>query len=111
MRKVFADKYNLVTIQCDYFGWKFMQGSNSIFRYELAKYFNNKEIEYIFSNNIGFYRSIEIASKYKINIKARENLEQSLDNYNEKGLIQGIYNISAVISVMKIIKGNGYKFS
>ncbi|SET66327.1 DUF2920 family protein [Paenibacillus sp. NFR01] len=25
MRSIFADKYNLVTIQCDYFGWEFMQ--------------------------------------------------------------------------------------
>lgn len=25
MRSVFADTYNLVTIQCDYFGWEFMQ--------------------------------------------------------------------------------------
>ena len=115
MRKVFADKYNLVTIQCNYFGWEFMQGANSISlninRYELAKYFNKEEIEYIFSNNIDFYRLMEIASKYKINIKARENLEESLDNYNEMGLIQGIDNISAVISVMEIIKDNGYKFN
>ncbi|TYO95513.1 DUF2920 family protein [Desulfallas thermosapovorans] len=25
MRSVFADKYNVITIQCDYFGWEFMQ--------------------------------------------------------------------------------------
>ncbi len=27
MRSVFADKYNLITVQCDYFGWEFMQSS------------------------------------------------------------------------------------
>lgn len=27
MRCNFADKYNLVTVQCDYFGWEFMQSS------------------------------------------------------------------------------------
>ena len=26
MRRVFANKYNLITIQCDYFGFEFMQG-------------------------------------------------------------------------------------
>lgn len=25
MRSVFADKYNLIAVQCDYFGWEFMQ--------------------------------------------------------------------------------------
>ena len=30
MRNKFADEYNLVTIQCDYFGWEFMQGYDEI---------------------------------------------------------------------------------
>ena len=25
MRREFANKYNLITVQCDYFGWEFMQ--------------------------------------------------------------------------------------
>ncbi len=25
MRKLFADEYNMITVQCDYFGWEFMQ--------------------------------------------------------------------------------------
>ncbi|EDS76721.1 conserved hypothetical protein [Clostridium botulinum C str. Eklund] len=28
MRSEFADKYNLITIQCDYFGYEFMQDND-----------------------------------------------------------------------------------
>ena len=28
MRRVFPDLYNLIVVQCDYFGWEFMQGVN-----------------------------------------------------------------------------------
>ena len=54
---------------------------------------------------------MEIASNSKINLSAKENLSESLDNYNDMGLIQAIDNISAVISVMEVVKDNGYSFN
>ncbi|GED53975.1 DUF2920 family protein [Brevibacillus borstelensis] len=41
MRSVFSDKYNVVTIQCDYFGWEFMQQENLE---ETSKNFNDMGI-------------------------------------------------------------------
>lgn len=30
MRNKFADEKNLVTVQCDYFGWEFMQDCDKV---------------------------------------------------------------------------------
>lgn len=115
MRNTFADRYNLVTIQCDYFGWEFMQGASNISlnvnRNQLQKYFKREEIDYICKDKNIFSRLMEIASNNKINISAKESLNECLDNYNDMGLIQAIDNISAVISVMEVVKDNGYSFN
>ena len=115
MRNTFADKYNLVTVQCDYIGWEFMQSINNISlnidKIQLERYFKKEEIDYIYKDDNFFTRLMEICSTNKINIGAKENLNESLDNYNDMGLIQAIDNISAVISVMEIIKDNGYEYN
>lgn len=115
MRNIFADKYNLVTIQCDYFGWEFMQGSSNITlkvnREVLEKHFKEEEIKYIYKDSNMLSRLMEVASNNKVNILAKENLNESLENYNDMGLTQAIDNISAVISVIEVIKDNGYEFN
>lgn len=115
MRSTFADKYNLVTVQCDYFGWEFMQGSNNIYlninKKELEKIFNKEEVEYIYQDANIFDRLMEISSNNKANISVKEKLEESLENYNDMGLIQALDNISAVINVIEIIKDNGLEFN
>lgn len=115
MRRMFTDKYNLVTLQCDYFGWQFMQEANNISlnidKDILQKYFTKDEIEYIYIDNNIFSRLMEVSSKNKVNIQCKEILKENLDNYNDMGLLQAIDNISAVINVMEIIEDNGYKFN
>lgn len=115
MRNTFADMYNLVVIQCDYFGWEFMQGANNIFldynRSDLEMFFNQEEIEYIFKDGNNFEKLIEISNKHKISLVAKENLKESIDNYNDMGLIQAIDNISSVISVLEIIEDNKLEFN
>ncbi|OZV13450.1 hypothetical protein CIW83_04450 [Tissierella sp. P1] len=115
MRNTFADKYNLVTIQCDYFGWEFMQGANNISlnvnKHQLQRDFKREEIDYIYRDKDIFPRLMEIVSNNKINLSAKENLKETLDNYNDMGLIQAIDNISAVISVIEVVKDNGHSFN
>lgn len=115
MRREISDRYNLLVVQCDYFGWEFMQKSNNIFtdieKLELEKHLNKKEIKYIYKDDNIFERFIEVCSKNKINISAKEKLNETLENYNDMGLIQAIDNISAVLSLIEIIKDNGYNFN
>lgn len=115
MRDKFSDEYNLITIQCDYFGWEFMQGANNICldinKSILQKYLNKNEIDYIYKDNNISVRLIEMCSKNKINILAKEKINERLENYNDMGLMQAIDNISAILSVIEIIKDNGYSFN
>lgn len=114
MRDYFADEYNLMVLQCDYFGWEFMQAPNNlsinINKEELNTIFSEKEIDYIFKDKGFLNRLIEVASKYSYNILCNEVLDEDLTNFNDMGIMQALDNISAVITVIEIIKDNGYKF-
>jgi predicted esterase len=118
MREQFADKYNLVTVQCDYFGYEFMQGSKNIDTSELnketlSKLFSKEEIKEIYNENkLDFNKLIEIGSKYNIVLNLKENLsEESLENFNDMGIMQSLDNIAAILKVMSIIYENGYEFN
>lgn len=115
MRNTFADKYNLVTVQCDYFGWEFMQESNNISspttKMEIAKHFKEDEVEYIFQDDFISTRLMEVASKYGVNVTVNESLGETPDNYCDMGLIQAMDNIAAIQAVIAILKDNGYDFN
>lgn len=115
MRDYFSDEYNLVVVQCDYFGWEFMQAPNNISinlnKEELLKVFIQREIDYIFKDEEFLNRLIEVANKYSYNILCNEVFDENLTNFNDMGIMQALDNISAVISIIEIIKDNGYKFN
>lgn len=115
MRSKFADQYNLITIQCDYFGQEFMQGSNSVrfnfSRESLLNVFTSFEVERIFDDGFNMKSFIEFGSNYDIHVTANEKLNESIENYNEMGILQAIDNISAVLYVMKIIEDNNLSFN
>ena len=164
MRRVFADEFNLLTIQCDYFGYEFMQGSNSVqlnVAYEeLAKIFNKEELKEIYgttqilngknsslingqydlppqnvkidlqtvnrgdqtarkrwisasNHQWGARKSplmedffIEIASRYPIQLQVKENLQESMEYFNDMGFMQVLDIITAIFAVMEILKDN-----
>ncbi|MEG2337704.1 MAG: DUF2920 family protein, partial [Clostridium sp.] len=68
MRKEFADKYNLVTIQCDYFGWEFMQSDYSNLMLETEEYDTD---------------DIRIRNEYSNKIKGCKSLEKMINIYYE----------------------------
>ena len=111
MRNNFSDKYNLITIQCDYFGYEFMQGgSNLILDISKIKIIES-QYGFSFGNYNDINKIINAAKYYNFMIPLIEKMNESLDNYNEMGLIQAIDNISAIISVIEIIDDNGYIFN
>lgn len=118
MRDEFADKYNLVTVQCDYFGYEFMQDTKSIKipeidKKELTKFFSNDEIEEIYNENkLDFNKLLEIGKKYNITLSVSENLSnENLYNFNDMGIMQTLDNIVAVLKVMSIMYENGHEFN
>lgn len=96
MRNNFADEYNLVTVQCDYFGNKYMQLPQKLIM--MNKIYTYSEIEKMLLNH-----------NYKI--KAKAVLSEKYSNFNDMGIMQAIDNISAVLAVINILKDNNLKFN
>ncbi|WP_100332357.1 DUF2920 family protein [Bacillus xiapuensis] len=115
MRSLFADQYNLITIQCDYFGQQFMQGSESvniqISEKELRGIFTASEIERIYAGGFDASQFITIGRNYDLSIRVKENLKETLDNFNDMGIMQAIDHITAIHYVMKILEDNGLLFN
>ncbi|WP_252233970.1 DUF2920 family protein [Clostridium sp. ZS1] len=118
MRNEIADKYNLVTIQCDYFGWQFMQQADKIkvpnFDInELKQVFTKEDIQKIYkTGKFDFDVFLKNAIKYDLNITVNADLSgETLDDFNDMGIMQAIDNIAAILRVMAILYDNGYEFN
>ena len=118
MRDKLADEYNLVTIQCEYFGYEFMQSPEKILipnveKNQLKNTFTYEEIEEIFKNEVfNFDAFLNIGSKYSINMQVTTDLhEENINNFNDMGLLQCTDNLTAVLNVMNILYDNKYSFN
>jgi hypothetical protein len=115
MRTHFADTYNLVTIQCDYFGSDFMQTGASIkippnLLQELLSYVSPHELKQL-QNSLQLEQVIRLADKYGFPIMAEEVLNETHENFNDMGIMQGIDNISALLLIASVLKDNGLSFN
>lgn len=116
MRSQFADKYNLVTVQCDYFGWEFMQKAKNLTfnlsKSELASLFTLKEFEDIFaSGSLDFRKLLYYGSKYNIDIFCTANLNEDKTNFNDMGIMQAIDNITSVLTIIDLLSEKGLSFN
>lgn len=116
MRSKFADNYNLVTMQCDYFGWEFMQQAKQVIinfsKRELEAIFNSQEINDMFSSGaLDFIKLLNYGSKYKINILCNAKLNENNTNLNDMGIMQAIDNVYSVLAVIDILKNQGLVFN
>lgn len=118
MRDKFSDEYNLVTIQCDYFGYEFMQSVGiislkNIDEENLKQVFTFDEVEEIFkSGKLDFDAFLNFGSKYNINVEAEADLsKENINNFNDMGILQAIDNITAVLNVINVLYDNNYSFN
>lgn len=122
MRNQFADEYNLVTVQCDYFGYEFMQSITDFHLSEKNTNFHLNQFRMMFSDEdmnsvlkkgqIDLDELMVIGSKYDVRIRLDANLDnENINNFNEMGLIQAIDNLSAILRVMSILYENEYIFN
>lgn len=90
MRRTFCDKYNLVVLQCDYFGNEFMQ---TMTIEEVKKMYN--EWNELHTNIKTKDDNVVINLEYHMN--------ESRICMNDMGIMQSIDNINAVLTIMKML--------
>lgn len=112
MRDVFSDTYNLVTIQCSYFGDEFMQSTDEFTLKnngrELNSLLNADELQR-FKNNPS--ELLEILSTKVTVFTVSAKIEESLTNFNDMGWMQAIDIITSIEAVQIILKENGIAFN
>lgn len=90
MRDYCADQYNLVTIQCDYFGYEFMQEMNL--------------------SNYKFYKTTEKSDEGTATVYQLE-INETNTCCNDMGLMQAVDNVTATLHVMGILYDNEMIFN
>lgn len=117
MRSEFADEYNLITIQCDYFGYGFMQDSDQFNIstkqiQEKLKLLSDEDVKTIYrQDNLDFDRFLQKLKDKRTSLVLDTNLQESRENFNDMGLMQAIDNIVSVISVMNIMYDQNIEFN
>lgn len=111
MRDTFADKYNLITIQCDYFGSSFMQEANSYGFKDtkvLHEILNIDEMREIVKDPSKLMKIIALKS---VNISMIEILNESVDEFNDMGFMQAIDILTSIEAVKVYLNENNLSFN
>ena len=120
MREEFADKYNLVTVQCNYFGYEFMKdyADKMPIRYMTRENFSpfllEEELNFIFPNNqfsVDNHDFFLKNNKRDLTITLNIESEETPQNFNDMGFMQAIDNINAVLNVLNLLYNNNYPFN
>lgn len=120
MRDTLADMYNLVTVQCDYFGYEYLQNADPVngvsydtpSHQDLESYFNKEEMAQIFEDSqFRYSRLLELGKSYPFTFWTKARMNETPGNFNDMGLHQCLDNIIAVLSVMGILYDNEFFFN
>lgn len=111
MRDAFADKFNLITIQCDYFGSSFMQDAENFHISDieaLNSLLTKKEKLIIDRDPSSFLKTL---SEKDVVFPVVANLNEDIDNFNDMSFMQAIDIITAIEAVKIIINDNKLEFN
>lgn len=111
MRENFADKFNFITVQCNYLGQEFMQSNTkaTIDSKELKQYLTEEEY-IVYTANPEYYIE-QVANKYDIVVNAKAVINENKSNLNDMGPMQAIDNLTAIKVVMDILEENKLKYN
>ena len=112
MRDVFADKYNLVTLQCSFFGDEFMQGAEN-FKLkngmsEISRHLDVEELEAFQEKPSDL---LNLLSSKSLTLPVKATLNETKDNFNDMGFMQAIDIVTALETIKIILKENGLSFN
>ncbi|GEN57102.1 hypothetical protein GCM10012290_17460 [Halolactibacillus alkaliphilus] len=110
MRDSFANEYNLVVIQCDYFGSEFMQDADKITINQdvILRSLTDTQKNEVLRGESSLESFIQY---YKGTVPGVAVLNEHIDNFNDMGFLQAIDLITAVESVKIILRDNNYLFN
>ena len=118
MRNEFADKFNLITIQCDYFGYEYMQNDFwdfTIEKLDLDKLIRSSSMntvnEIIKDNSLDVNKFLNSNFNNINKITIVNKLDENIDNFNDMGIMQALDNIVATLKVIKDLEANNLKFN
>ncbi|WP_442602627.1 DUF2920 family protein [Paenibacillus sp. KN14-4R] len=116
MRKEFSDQYNLVTVQCDYFGWEFMQGFQeleqvSITEESLGLMGGSEKKELYPNGKLSATNLMKLLPTTPLEVIGKCKLNENRSNFNDMGIMQVLDNITAVLVVSAILKDNHLKYN
>lgn len=109
MRSQFADAYNLVTLQCDYFGSEFMQAPDKDIRIPeecLRLHFSKEEVDALM-NDVSSHEHLLTNKTFVYPI----TLDESPSNYNDMGPVQAMDQLIALKVVSDILEDNHYSYN
>ncbi|MEJ8303648.1 DUF2920 family protein [Saccharibacillus sacchari] len=110
MRDTFADKYNTVTIQCEYFGSSFMQSDHQVNitnLEELRSILSGAEWTSIQKNPSAF---AELIASKSVHFPVLADLNETLENFNDMGYMQAIDILTAFETVKLLLDDNGFEY-
>lgn len=110
MREQFADIYNMVTIQCEYFGSAHMQSADQINitnQQALRSILSEAEWNRI-QQNPGIFTQL-IASK-EVTFPVKADLNETVEDFNDMGYMQAIDIITAFETVKLLLDDNNLEY-
>lgn len=104
MRRTLAEKYNCITLQCDYLGYRHMQNDHHLTITEamLRRVLSPREYRMLTRD----YEKNKVLLEGKI-LSDYISLQETADDFNEMGLWQAMDNLMAVKVLLDIIQENG----
>lgn len=109
MRTAFADAYNLLTVQCDYFGSEYMQNKEQqadVTSEEMKKVLSKAELALLQKD----YDKYAHILKGKI-FEQELELGETKESFNDMSIMQAVDNLRAVKILLDIVKDNQYKIN
>lgn len=104
MRGLFADKYNMITVQCEYFGLEYMWNPKDITNYLLNNLMSREELSSLSATEFNdvFMDRIRDKKFYRI---VRQ--DESLATLNDMGPVQAMDNLISLYYVNLFLHDNG----
>ncbi|WP_066192279.1 DUF2920 family protein [Gracilibacillus timonensis] len=101
MREKFSDDYNVVALQCEYFGSKYMQTAEKVMG---KKDSNDKEL----ANQEMEQASKDLKRQIPVNINGpfKAKIDETIEDFNDMGYMQAIDLVTAIEVVKTILKEN-----